>query len=79
MLTRKCNLSPDNQYTLRWYRDKGRGQEAADATSANQVVDIWPMAILPCSDHQDADRRWWDLYRTYGVNATLYYPFVRAT
>jgi len=68
----------DDVFTLRWYRDKGRGQEAADATGATQTTDTWPMAILPCADNQDASRRWWTLLKSYGVNATTWHPFVRS-
>jgi hypothetical protein len=59
--------------TLRWYRDKGRGQEAADHVEAKQVMDGWPIAILECCDSDEADRRWHYLLSMFGVNAMTYF------
>lgn len=64
---------------LRWFRDRGRGQEAADATGAEQVFDgSWPVAVLPCPPEE----QWsvWDhLLETFDVNAMYYYPLVKGT
>jgi hypothetical protein len=69
----------DDIFSLRWYRDQGRGQEAADNTNADQLMDgTWPIAVLPCDGYKDAGKRWKDLLDTYGVNATTYHPLVRA-
>lgn len=57
---------------LRWFRDKGRGQEAADATGAVQEMDgIWPIAKLP-ADSTNQEELWRMLCSEYGVNATYY-------
>lgn len=60
---------------LRWFRDQGRGQEAADAVGAKQEMDgVWPVANWPCKDYKESDMRWQHLLKVYGVNAMTYYP-----
>ena len=60
---------------LQWYRDiVPRGQEAADAVGAEQVMDgSWPVAVWPCSDPADAKQKWSRLYEEFGVNAMTYH------
>lgn len=66
--------SPDDKLFLNWWRDKGRGQEAADAVGAQQPMDgTWPAAILPCATNKEANEKWDHLYKTYGVNAMTTY------
>lgn len=56
-----------NQY-LQWYRDKGRGQEAADALGAVQSLDgVWPIARI-YGTRAELDVKWRELYMTYRVN-----------
>lgn len=57
---------------LQWYRDQGNGQNAADATRATQMVDVWPVARLVVESWTDADRAWSELLRVHRVNATTY-------
>ena len=64
---------------LEWYVDDigsaiaGRSVElgmlAAKCTKAEIVEEIWLKAKLHCKSRQDADRRWWGLLNTYGINA----------
>jgi hypothetical protein len=64
--------------SLRWFRDQGRGQEAADAVKADQVLDgPWPVAVLTCKDYKDSEEKWWDLLRRFGVNSMTYHPVTR--
>lgn len=58
---------------LQWYRDKGRGQEAADANpNAEQLVDIWPVARIR-GTNDELLVKWKELLDTFEVNATTYY------
>lgn len=57
---------------LQWYRDKGRGQEAADATGAEQLVDGWPIARIH-GTNDELRVKWRELLDTFGVNATTWY------
>lgn len=58
---------------LRWFRDKGRGQEAADVLGAEQTMDgSWPVATLKCERRSTADMRWWQLLVHFDVNAMTY-------
>lgn len=60
-----------NMY-LQWYRDQGRGQEAADAIGAIQDMDgSWPTAKLPVT-RETQDEKWRHLLHTYGINAMFY-------
>lgn len=62
-------------FNLQWFRDQGRGQEAADAINAEQVMyGIWPVAIWRCECRQDAEQKWQRLYAEFAVNAMTYYP-----
>jgi hypothetical protein len=56
--------------SLRWYRDRDRGQQAADTTGAEQTAcGTWPMAVWPCDNATIANLRWAWLLDTFGVNA----------
>lgn len=68
----------DDQYSLRWFRDQGRGQEAADVTGADQIIDVWPQAVLPCTSYEDSEVKWRGLLNRFGVNAMTYAPFIRS-
>lgn len=60
--------------TLRWWRDRPRGQEAADDVGADQDMDgTWPRAVLECSDREHERRMWLYLLSRFGVNAMGYY------
>jgi hypothetical protein len=60
---------------LQWYRDKGRGQEAADANdyTVYQLTHVWPIGLIVCKDNEEVRARWQHLYDTYGVNAMTVY------
>lgn len=60
---------------LRWYRDKGNGQKAADAVPGIvQTEDgAWPTAEWDCDSNAEACARWEFLYKTFGVNAMTVY------
>ncbi len=68
---------PNKRIYLEWYRDKGRGQEAADAMGAKQLTNIWPVAVIEFPNpHQceyaiaaAAESLWWHLLLAFGVNA----------
>lgn len=72
---------PNKRIYLQWYRDKGRGQEAAEAMDAKQLTDYWPIAVIEfpnpnqCALAIEAarDSLWWHLLLNYGVNAMTYY------
>lgn len=66
-----------NKISLRWYRDQGRGQEAADDVGAEQGMDgSWPIAILHCESRYHERRMWQYLFKTFGVNAMAWYETV---
>ncbi len=58
------------EQTLEWHRDKGRGQEAADAVKAEQYFQIWPMAKIHVTD-ENREGTWLDLLRKFNVNAVF--------
>ena len=54
---------------LFWFRDRGHGQEAADALGAIQELDgSWPVAKLEVSN-DTKDRLWRYLFDAYGINS----------
>lgn len=59
---------------LRWFRDKGRGQEASDHFEATESMDgNWPIASLSFNTEKERERMWDQLYNDYGVNALAVY------
>jgi len=69
----------EDHYTLRWYRDQGLGQVATDAVQALETeVGHWPIAVWICETEQEANDRWWRLFKEYQVNAMTYHPRIRA-
>lgn len=61
---------------LRWFRDKGRGQEAADALSGEGVIQdmdlTWPIAVWSCKTNKEAMEKWDRLWAEFKVNAMTY-------
>jgi hypothetical protein len=65
------------QLHLRWFRDQGRGQEAADTVGAIQTTDgAWDVAILFCNSYKDSETQWWNLLNTFQVNAMTYHAYM---
>lgn len=57
---------------LRWFRDKGRGQEASNAVNAREDFDgAWPIAMWQ-GDREQCEAMWKYLYTTFDVNPTNY-------
>jgi predicted acetyltransferase len=55
---------------LRWFRDQGLGQVAADAVNAEQTqIGSWPVAVLRFDTKEKADAEWWRLFQQFNVNA----------
>ena len=58
---------------LTWFRDRGRGQEAADHCSAAVKLDTgpWPVARIYVTSETQELILWRWLYNTYRVNAMM--------
>ncbi len=59
------------QITLTWFRDYGRGQEAADRLLAEQYVDIWPMASVTLPSVEMAKMAQEKIYNLFKINALI--------
>lgn len=58
---------------LQWYRDKGRGQEAAELMLAEESVDVWPIARI-YGPAKYLEKIWDVLMKRFEVNAMTWYP-----